>query len=117
LLLFFALTWLGIASLLVFLLVEGRHEAERKAESEVLGTSALLEARLALTIRRVHGDLEHLAASLARDALKPGADARFRQAVVSELQHYSGRFPEVLGFRVIDASGNLLLPRMPCRRR
>ncbi len=108
LLLFFALTWLGIASLLVFLLVEGRHEAERKAESEVLGTSALLEARLALTIRRVHGDLEHLAASLARDALKPVADARFRQAVVSELQHYSGRFPEVLGFRVIDASGNLL---------
>ena len=76
LLLFFALTWLGIASLLVFLLHEGRQEAERKAESEVLGASALLEARLALTMRRVHGDLERLAASLPHDALKPVADAR-----------------------------------------
>lgn len=108
LLLFFALTWLGIASLLVFLLQEGRQEAERKAESEVLGASALLEARLALTMRRVQGDLEHLAVSLPHDALKPGAGARFRQSVVSELRHYSGRFPEVQGFRVIDASGHLL---------
>lgn len=108
LLLFFALTWLGIASLLVFLLHEGRQEAERKAESEVLGASALLEARLALTMRRVQGDLEHLAAALPRDALRPGADARFRQGIVSELGYYSGRFPEILGFRVIDASGNLL---------
>uniref|UniRef100_Q47A94 diguanylate cyclase n=1 Tax=Dechloromonas aromatica (strain RCB) TaxID=159087 RepID=Q47A94_DECAR len=108
LLLFFALTWLGVASLLVFLLYEGRHEAERKAESDALGASALLVGRLEVIIRRIQGDLEHLAASLPHDALKPGAGARFRQGIVSELAYYSGRFPEILGYRVIDASGNLL---------
>ncbi|MBS1140309.1 MAG: diguanylate cyclase [Proteobacteria bacterium] len=108
LLLFFALTWLGIASLLVFLLFEGRNEAERKAQSDALGASALLEARLVVTLRRVHGDLEHFAASLPREALRMGAVPRFRSSILNELGYYSGRFPETLGFRIIDAAGNLL---------
>lgn len=50
---FFVLTWLGVAGLLAFLLEEGRQQAERKAEADALGVSALLEARLAGTIRRL----------------------------------------------------------------
>lgn len=108
LVLFFVSTWLGVALLLAVLLNEGRREAERKAVSEVLSVSALLEARLAATIRRAQGDLEHLAAALPREVFKPGQAWRYREAIVSELALYSGRFPEVAGFRIIDASGNLL---------
>lgn len=108
LVLFFVSTWLGVALLLAVLLNEGRREAERKAVSEVLSVSALLEARLAATIRRVQGDLEHLAAALPREVFKPGQAWRYREAIIGELALYSGRFPEIAGFRIIDAAGNLL---------
>ena len=108
LVLFFVFTWLGVALLLAFLLIEGRHEADRKAPADALGATALLEARLASTMRRLQGSLEHLAASLPRDAFKPGAVGRYRETVVNELSLFSGQFPEVGGFGVMDASGNLL---------
>jgi diguanylate cyclase (GGDEF)-like protein/PAS domain S-box-containing protein len=108
LVLFFVFTWLGVALLLVFLLNEGRREAERKVPSDALGVTSLLEARLAATMRRLQGNLEHLAASLPKDAFKPPAVGRYRETVVNELGLFSGQFPEVSGFRVMDAEGNLL---------
>lgn len=108
LVLFFVFTWLGVALLLAFLLNEGRREAEQKAPSAALGVTSLLEARLAATMRRLQGNLEHLAASLPREAFKQPAAGRFRDAVVNELELFLGQFPEVSGFRVMDASGNLL---------
>ncbi|UCV19554.1 diguanylate cyclase [Ferribacterium limneticum] len=106
--LFFVFTWLGVALLLAFLLNEGRREAERKAPSDALGVTSLLEARLAAAMRRLQGNLEHLAASLPRDAFKPAAVGRYRESVVNELELFSGQFPEVSGFRVMDAAGTLL---------
>lgn len=108
LVLFFVLTWLGVALLLAFLLNEGRHEAERRAESDVLGASSLLEVRLTATIKRLEGDLEHLAVSLPRDAFKLSSAGRYREGIVSELELYAEHFPEVAGFRVMDAAGDLL---------
>ena len=60
LVLFSLLTWLAVACLMVFLLQEERRHAERKAEADALGVSALLEARLAGILQRVQSDLEHL---------------------------------------------------------
>jgi diguanylate cyclase (GGDEF)-like protein/PAS domain S-box-containing protein len=108
LVLFFVFTWLGIALLLAFLLNEGRREAERKAPADALGVTSLLEARLAATMRRLQGNLEHLAASLPRDAFRLAAVGHYQEAVVNELGLFSGQFPEVSGFRVLDPSGNLL---------
>lgn len=108
LVLFFVFTWLGVALLLAFLLNEGRREAERKVPSDALGVTSLLESRLAATMRRLQGNLEHLAASLPRDAFKPAAVGRYRETVVNELGLFSGQFPEVSGFRVMDAAGDLL---------
>jgi len=108
LILFFVLTWLGVVLLLAFLLSDGRREAERKAPSDALGVTSLLEARLAATMRRLQGNLEHLAASLPKDAFRLAEVGRYRDDVVNELGLFSGQFPEVSGFRVMDASGNLL---------
>ena len=108
LVLFFLLTWLGVAVLLGFLLSEGRREAERKAHSDAVGVSALLEARLAATLRRLQGDLEDLSATLPRDAFKPALLERYRDAVTSTLALHAGHFPEVAGFHVVDASGSFL---------
>jgi diguanylate cyclase (GGDEF)-like protein/PAS domain S-box-containing protein len=108
LVLFFVFTWLGVALLLVFLLNEERVEAERKAPAGALAVTSLLEARLAATMRRLQGSLEHLAASLPRDAFRQDAVGRYRDPIVNELGLFSGQFPEVSGFLVMDASGKLL---------
>lgn len=108
LILFFALTWLGVAILLAFLLQDGYRAAEHKAESDALAAASLLEARLVTTLRRVQGDLEHLAESLPKDAFKPGAAGRFSEQVNGELGAHTRGFAELAGFRILDATGNTL---------
>lgn len=105
---FFVLTWLGVAGLLAFLLEEGRQQAERKAEADALGVSALLEARLAGTIRRLQATLEHIAATLPPEAFQASAKATQGEMVRRTLILHSRHFPEVDSFRVLDAEGGLL---------
>lgn len=108
LVLFFALTWLGVAGLLAFLLEEGRQQAERKAEADAQCVSALLEARLAGTIQRLQATLEHIATTLPPEAFQPATVPSRGAMVRRELILYSRHFPEVASFRVLDAAGNLL---------
>lgn len=108
LVLFCILTWLGVASLVFFLLQEGRHQVERKAEIEAQGISAALEARLSGVLQRVHSDLEHLAATLPAEAYAQTAVQAFRGDVVRTLRLHSRQFSEVAGFRVLDANGVLI---------
>lgn len=105
---FFLLTWLGVAGLVVFLLQEHRLQAERKAEADALAVSALLEARLSGTMQRLQADLEHLALTLPGEAFRQAAVPHFRIPIVRELGLHASRFPEVASFRVLDASGVLL---------
>ena len=105
---FFLLTWLGVAGLVIFLLLEDREQADRKAEADALAVSALLEARLSGTMQRLQADLEHLALTLPGEAFRQAAVPNFRTQVVRELGLHGSRFPEVASFRVLDASGVLL---------
>jgi diguanylate cyclase (GGDEF)-like protein/PAS domain S-box-containing protein len=108
LVLFFLLTWLGVASLVVFLLQEERRQVERNADAEVAAVSALLEARLSGAIQRVQAALEHLAVGLPADAFGRAAVPVFRSGVVRELGFHARQFPEVDSFRILDAEGALL---------
>ncbi len=108
LVLFFALTWLGGAALLAFLLHDGYRAAERKAESDALVAASLLEARLATMLRCVQADLEHLAETFPRDAFKTAAAGDFREQVVRELSLHARNFSEIVGFRVLDTAGSPL---------
>lgn len=108
LVLFFLLTWFGVACLVVFLLQEGRRQVERNAEAEVNAVSALLEARLSGAIQRVQAVLEHLAVTLPADAFGHASVANFRSGVVRDLGFHARQFPEVDSFRILDAEGLLL---------
>lgn len=108
LVLFFVLTWLGVAMLLAFLLNEGRRETERRAQSDAQATTALLEARLGAMLVRIEADLERLASTFPRDAFKQSVPGRLRDGFSAELSHLAAHFPEVAGYGVVDVSGNLL---------
>ncbi len=83
---------------------------EMRAEAEFTARSyaELIEARLDATLRRVDADLNRLAARVPGDLLVPAAGNSARQALERDLERNRIAFPEVGGFRIVDASGNLL---------
>jgi diguanylate cyclase (GGDEF)-like protein/PAS domain S-box-containing protein len=105
LLAFFLATLAGAVLLLAFVLGEVYKQAGRQAETDAGNVAGVLEARLDATFRRVHADLEHLAASIPLDALAPGVDSSFRPSLERRLALHSARFPEIIGYRIIDAEG------------
>jgi C4-dicarboxylate-specific signal transduction histidine kinase len=68
----------------------------------------LIETHLDATLRRVDATLIDLVDRLPMDALERDAVAVRRQALESDMQSYLHVFPEVAGFRVIDARGDVL---------
>lgn len=70
--------------------------------------SSLLEARFDATLRRIDATLEELAENLPKEALTTGNPSRFRGAIERDLQRRQRAFPEVAGFRVVDAAGRVL---------
>jgi diguanylate cyclase (GGDEF)-like protein/PAS domain S-box-containing protein len=52
--------------------------------------------------------LAELAERVPKESLHAEAISRFRPAIEKELERMQGAFPEVAGFRVIDADGNVL---------
>ena len=102
---FFSATLVGSILVLAFVLSEVYKQAGRQAETDAGNVAGVLEARLDATFRRMHADLEHLAASIPLDALEPGVDSSFRPSLERRLALHSARFPEIIGYRVIDAAG------------
>ena len=108
LVLFFSATLLGAAVLLAFVLNEVRHEAERQAATDAFNIVGVLEARLNAGLRRTHADLEHLAEALPTEAFRPAMGDRYRVPVSRELALFAARFPEIIGYRVVNAGGVVL---------
>ncbi|PKO48088.1 MAG: diguanylate cyclase [Betaproteobacteria bacterium HGW-Betaproteobacteria-4] len=68
----------------------------------------LIETHLDATLRRVDATLIDLIDRLPMDALEREVVAVHRQKLESDMQSYLHVFPEVAGFRVIDARGDVL---------
>lgn len=102
---FFVATLLGAALLLAFVLAEVYRQAGKQAETDAGNIVGVLEARLDATLRRIHADLDHLAERIPPDALAPGVDSSFRPLLERQLALHAARFPEIIGYRVIDADG------------
>ena len=107
LIIFFLVTLLGAAGLLAYVLRVSYEDAERKAETEARNIVNTAEARLGATFRRIHSDLEHLAADFPLDALQPSASKTQRLGLAKALSRYRAYFPEIIGFRVADRAGKV----------
>jgi diguanylate cyclase (GGDEF)-like protein/PAS domain S-box-containing protein len=101
--LFFLLTWLGVASLVAFLLSEGHREAGRKAEAAAVHASVIVAERLSLQLQHLQADLGRLAASLPGEAFRQGA--AHGEVVHGDMSRYLERHPEIRSLEVVDASG------------
>lgn len=108
LILVFVVALFVVTGLLGFVLGESYLAAERQAETNARNIAGVLEARLGSTIRRIHADLEHLAAVLPRQAMSPDAAASYKESVSRELALYAARFPEIVGYRVVANTGEVI---------
>lgn len=103
--LFFLLTWLGVASLVAFLLGEGYREARRKAEAVTLHASERVAERVGLELQHLQAGLDQLAESVPGEAFGYGAGGRSREALRAEMSRYLERHPEILSLEAVDATG------------
>lgn len=99
---------LGGFLLLGYALWSGYKETWSEAQGIATNQAALLESRLEATLRRVDGDLGKLIQSIPQDSLAKDAVPIFRDRIEGVLERHRLAFPEVAGFRVIDARGNVL---------
>ena len=107
--------WIALISLavggfilLAYVLWSAYQEVWTEARSVAGSQSELLEARFDMTLRRIDVTLAELAERVPKESLHAEAISRFRPAIEKELERMQGAFPEVAGFRVIDADGNVL---------
>jgi diguanylate cyclase (GGDEF)-like protein/PAS domain S-box-containing protein len=108
--LWFALISLAMAGvvLLGYVLWSAYNETWQDSESTANAYTEILEVRLDAVLRRVDADLQGIVGRLPHDALARDQVPAFREQIVKELEDQRIAFPEISGFRVIDAHGDLL---------
>lgn len=107
--------WIALISLvaggfilLAYVLWSAYQDVWAETRSVADSQSELLEARFDSTLRRVEATLDDMAERVPKEALVVEAMPRFRAAIEKELQGSQRAFPEVAGFRIIAADGNVL---------
>jgi len=93
--------------LLGYVLWSGYMEIWAEAQSTARSHAELIEAHFDATLRRVDADLGDLVEEMQHDLQLEGSDDRLRNKIEKNLGRYQVAFPEVAGFRVIDANGKL----------
>jgi diguanylate cyclase (GGDEF)-like protein/PAS domain S-box-containing protein len=94
--------------LLFYVLWSAYRDVWAEARPFANSQSGLLEARFDATLRRIDATLEELAERLPKEALAADARTRFRAEIEKDLERQQRAFPEVAGFRVVDAAGRVL---------
>ena len=94
--------------LLTYVLWSAYQDVWVETRSVASSQSELLEARFDSTLRRVEATLDDVAERVPVDAFRSEAASRFRPRIEKELERSRHVFPEVAGFRVIDAQGDVL---------
>ena len=107
--------WIALISLvgggfilLAYVLWSAYLDVWSEARSVASGQAELLEARFDATLRRVEATLDDMAVRVPEDAFQAKSAERFRQMIEAELERARHVFPEVAGFRIIDADGVVL---------
>ncbi|MCL2523468.1 MAG: diguanylate cyclase [Betaproteobacteria bacterium] len=111
----FVATVVGAVLLLGLVLGEVYRQAGRQAEADADDLAVALEDRLGSVLRRLQADLEYLAVALPVEALAPGGDKQWELVVERQLALEAARFPEILGYRLLDGTGRLRYSSHPGR--
>jgi diguanylate cyclase (GGDEF)-like protein/PAS domain S-box-containing protein len=99
---------LGGLLLLAYLLWSAHREVTAETRDKVEHYAQIVELRLDTTIRRIEADIAEISASMPLAALDAAAAGTYRVQIEQELERHHIAFPEVAGFRVVDAEGNML---------
>nr|MBL8412782.1 EAL domain-containing protein [Dechloromonas sp.] len=99
---------LGGFLLLGYVLWSGYKETWAEAQATARSHAELLEARFDATLRRVDSDLAELTDEVPHEALLKSQVSHYRKRIEADLERYRLAFPEVAGFRLIDAQGDVL---------
>lgn len=94
--------------LLAYVLWSAYQDVWGDTHSVARSQSELLEARFDSTLRRVEATLDDLAERTPAEAFRAEASGRFRPRIEKELERSQQLFPEIAGFRLIDAQGDVL---------
>lgn len=99
---------LGSFVLLGYVLWSGYKEIWTEAQTTASSHADLLEARFDATLRRVDSTIAELIDQLPSEALDNASAPKYRERVEAGIERQRLAFPEIAGFRVIDAKGDLL---------
>lgn len=107
--LWFALISVAMGGLILlgYVLWSVYNETWKEAESTARIYAEVFEVRLDTALRRVDADLQAIVAQVPVDALERHNVPAFREQIEQELNRHQVAFPEVAGFRIVDANGDL----------
>ena len=105
-----ALVFLVVGGFLLQAYIVWSTYQDTRAEAELTARNyaELIETRFDATLRRVDADLTEIAARLPDELLAAPSSLEARRALERDMERYRQGFPEVGGFMVADAQGNLL---------
>ena len=108
--LWIALISLAVAGFLLLAYVLWSAYQDVWAEARLIANSqsGLLEARIEATLRRIDATLEDLSERLPKEVVTSAVAPRYRAEIEEDLERHRHVFPEVAGFRVVDAAGKVL---------
>lgn len=114
---FFLVMVFGTISILGFLLTTAYRQAVHEAEVQTRNVASILEARLDATLLRVQSDLKEIAANQTTETLLAQNRNQYQQNENTTLTRMARAFPEVIGYRILDANGEVLYHSLETRVR
>ncbi len=99
---------MGSFVLLGYVLWSAHEEIWEDARQTSSNYAELVEARFDATLRRIDADLYGIASRIPSESLLEKYVPRFRAEIELELERRRIEFPEIAGFQVADAAGNML---------
>lgn len=108
--LWFALISLAMGGLVLlgFVVWSTYNETWQEAELTAESYAQILDTRLDAALRRVDSNLQAIVGQLPAEALDPSNVPLLKKQVEANLGRFQLAFPEVAGFRIVDAKGDLL---------
>ncbi|MBU0751839.1 MAG: PAS domain S-box protein [Gammaproteobacteria bacterium] len=99
---------LGASALIGYLIWSGQRELVAGAEQTTRSFTAMIDANIDSTLRRIDVTLRTVGETVPRQALDKARVPEFAADIDRQLDQHLRSFPELAGIRVFDAAGDML---------